>query len=266
MYQKKNIYFFDNLQKTEIADKKIALEIEEISHYNLKIQFLNYYNNGEIAEKNNVGLDCLVDGKFTGENFRIELLFEPKPEVNKRYLRVYFEAPNLKNTTLIDISNVDVRKIAQIVYSLLIFCKKNSYFIKNYGFRKELNSNFIFLKYKKKEFLEDVLNIRTYLLQTSQNRVGKDNVFKDYLIIQYNKNHNIYFLNLIYNFLGCKGHNKEEMTFKKCLGEERAWSPSFPDRIVENHFQSTRIELIQYIIDNYNNEEALRMNLLNINF
>jgi hypothetical protein len=86
------------------------------------------------------------------------------------------------------------------------------------------------------------------------------------MIIQYEKYHNIYLLKLINDFLGSIEHNKEDMTFKYSIGTESAWSSSFTDKIVEDNFQYKRVELIQYIIENFNWEDALKTNLLNINF
>ena len=265
MYQRKRIYFLDNLQRTDIADTKFALEIDEISHYNLIVQFLHYSNNGKIVAKNEVFLDCYEGDRLNG-NFRIEIHFEPKQEMNKRYLKVNYDSPYLNKSTCIDISKDKVSMIVKIIYTLLVFCRKHSIEIRKYGFRENLISNFVHLKYKKKDFLANILNIKTYLLQTSHSRVGKDTIFRDYMIIQYEKYHHIYLLKLINDFLGSNLHNKEDMTFKYYLGQDSAWSPSFDDRIVEDYFPYKRVELMQYIMENFNPDEALKTTLLNIEF
>jgi len=263
MYKKKQIFFLDNLQKDKISDTKIALEIEEVSYDNLIIQFLHYNNNGEIVKNNEVYLDCFEGKKFV-DVFWIEINFEPKQETNKRYLKVNYGSHYSNKSTCIDISGDSVSRIVSIIYRFLVFCRKHKIEIEKYGFRENINFNFV--NVNKSQFLIRILNIKTYRLKTSLSIVRKDNLFEDYMVIQFDKYDSIYLLKLISNFLVSKEHDKEKMTFTHSLGRTYEWSPSFSDRIVEDNFQGYRASIMRYIIKKYNTIDALKTTLLNIDF
>lgn len=256
---KKQIRYFENLQLTHVSDKIVAVEIEEISDYNLEIKFLHFGQNRKVVEENDLYLSFK---DFDSFYFSVE--FIPKPESKQRFLKIQYDSKYNKRFTYIDISNSGITQIIDIIYLLLNFCKNNANDVREFGFRESLSSEIVFLKYKKKEFLISILKLKIYSLETSEIRVGKDNIFRDYRIIKYLKSHNVYFLKLLKDSLSNYKHDKEKLSFTIQVSEDKAWSPSFDDRIIELSDENTRIDLIAYFYDHFSLEEIHKFNLLNI--
>lgn len=258
----KKIFFFNNLQLQFISSEMVALEINEVSHYNLDIKFLHFHQNRVIKELNEVHLKPKL-----GESIRVSIEFISQPESNKRLIKLHYDYPHFNKFTLVDISRASNSDISEIIYLFLEFCKNHIDEVRSFGIREYLSIDTIYLKHKKTDFLNQILRLKFYSLETSINRVGKDNVFTDHLIIKYEKHHNIYLIKLLSDYLVSSQHDKINMTFKTKGSSHSAWSPSFEDRITEIvNADNEKVKLIEFVYENFNVEEGIRMNMLNIEF
>ncbi len=277
-FKGKRVYFLDNVEaEKDNLSNKVSIQIEAKTPdsqwtHNVKINFLRYLSSGSITESDDLRLAISFN-----ESMNVKFLIDNVKEENsirrKRYLRFiyHFYDHKPKSTSILlgdacPINEPQVLGIAKIISSLLNFCKKNILEIKEFGFRANLNHKFMSLENKKYEFIENIINLKFYLKETSETRVGKDNVFRDYMVINYTKYDNLYFVKLMHDFFGSSAHDKTDMTFTTFISESKYWSASFNDKLTEQRFDNQRAKLIEYIIQNFNIENGLKISLLNIDF
>lgn len=279
VFKGNHVHFLDELTKEEY-NTRVAIKIEErviekrpkrsdLKKLDLKILF--YHANGEIIEKEEIVLKGSNNNTLWIKLHIENINDDPRHKLKKLILKYSFNSRIYSEIHVILNSGYfinDIIEIQMVIEKFIIFCKKNVDEIKKFGFKKEVNNSQFFYSHNDSKYsmIEEIYKIKTFLLETSESVVRKDNIFRDYQVIQYDEHNDPYLIKLIYDFLEQKGHNKEKMTFTTLLRESRDWSYTFQDRLIPEESLGTNIRLIEYILNNFNIEERLKVYLLNIDF
>jgi hypothetical protein len=259
-HKKKKLFYFQDFISDGLTDSVNALEFNWISESDFDVTFLKFHRDGSISKNNSTRLDL---GRGDSVFVSIEVMSESD---NKRILKFIYDIPG-QTTAIIDISRRSIDDVSQLIFLILKFSTTNREDIRKYGFRDEISFEILKIKFIKRHFLEQILSLKFYKLETSINRVGKDNVFTSHLLIEYRKSLNIYFIRLIYDFMVSPEHDKVNRVFKSKGTSEHAWSPSFNDRITEIvNADNEKVKIMEFVNENFNVDEGIRMNLLNIEF